>query len=157
MSPPPKHKRRRGKLKLVIDTMAVVRGARALRQQPPEPVTPELRLILSWIEDEDSFEWLYSQDILDEYREVLRRLKVPRAVVGRLVNLLAAAATEVIVKDLQRYSPDPQDDAFYHCAIDGGADYIVTDNIRDFPSNEKRKRPQIITPAKAVELVFRDV
>jgi hypothetical protein len=52
---------RRGKrLRLVIDAMAVVRGARALRQKPPVPKTPELLLILSWMEDEGVFDWLFS-------------------------------------------------------------------------------------------------
>ena len=63
--------RRRKRLRLVIDTMAVVRGARALRQRPPVPDTPELILILSWIEDEHAFDWLFSEEILDEYSEGL--------------------------------------------------------------------------------------
>jgi len=44
------------RLRLVIDTMAVIRGARAFRQKPPAPDTPELILILSWIKDEHAFE-----------------------------------------------------------------------------------------------------
>jgi len=71
--------------------MAVIRGARAFRQRPPVPNTPELRLILGWIEDEELFDWLYSEPILDEYREVLRRLKVPRHAVGRFINLLPSS------------------------------------------------------------------
>jgi hypothetical protein len=51
--------------------MAVIRGARAFRQRPPEPQTPELRIMLGWIEDESLFDWLYTQPILDEYRTVL--------------------------------------------------------------------------------------
>jgi hypothetical protein len=33
----------------MIDTMVVIRGARAFRQQPPVPTTPELRLLLGWV------------------------------------------------------------------------------------------------------------
>ena len=78
---------RRGKrLRLVIDTMAVIRGARAFRQKPPAPDTPELIRILSWVEDEHAFEWLLSETILEEYREVLRHLKVPRNASGRFIN-----------------------------------------------------------------------
>ena len=57
---------RRRHWRLVIDTMAVIRGARAFRQAPPEPTTAELRLILGWIEDDEVFDWLYNQLILDE-------------------------------------------------------------------------------------------
>jgi len=142
--------RRRKRLRLVIDTMAAIRGARALRQKPPAPDTPELILILSWIEDERAFEWLFSETILEEYREVLRRLKVPRNAVGRFINLLREAGVLVEVKDRGEYSPDPKDDPFYHCAIDGNADYIVTDNARDFPPVKVRKKPLILSPPEAV-------
>lgn len=139
--------------RVVMDTMAVIRGARAFRQQPPEPTTPELRLILVWRDDPDVFIWIYSQDILDEYREVLRRLKVPRHAVGRFINLLSQGGEEVSAPVLGEFSPDPKDDPFYHCALAGDADYIVTDNIRDFPPVPRRKRPRIITPAKAIALL----
>jgi predicted nucleic acid-binding protein len=142
---------RRRRLRLVIDTMAVIRGARAFRQQPPAPTTAELRLMRGWIDNEVLFDWLYSQPILDEYRTILRRLNVPAHAAGRFVNLLRQGGMEVEVRDLGRFSPDPQDDPFYHCAIAGDAAYIVTDNVSDFPPLQHRKRPQIITPAEAVE------
>jgi predicted nucleic acid-binding protein len=136
--------RRRALLRLVIDTMVVIRAARAFRQQPPAPTSTELALVLAWLED-DAFVWLYSAEILDEYTEVLRRLKVPRQVVGRFVNLLRAGGELITPTERTAYSPDPKDDPFYHCALAGDADYIVTDNIRDFPPLAHRKRPQIVT------------
>jgi predicted nucleic acid-binding protein len=138
-------------LRLVIDTMVVIRGACAFRQQPPAPTTAELRLMRGWIDNEAWFDWLYSQPILDEYRTILRRLNVPAHAAGRFVNLLRQGGIEVEVWDLGRFSPDPQDDPFYHCAISRNAAYIVTDNVSDFPPLQHRKRPQIITPAEAVE------
>jgi len=147
--------RRRRKLRLVIDTNVLVRGVRAFRQQPPEPLTPELRLILGWIEDEDSFEWLFSETILDEYREVLRRLRVPPSVVGRVVNLMRQGGTLVEIHEHGSFSPDADDDPFYHCALDGDGDFIVTDNTRDFPPPENRKRPKIITPVEAVKQIYK--
>ena len=139
--------RRRARARLVIDTMVVIRGARAFRQQPPDPNSAELSLILAWLE-EDAFVWLYSEEILDEYTEVLRRLKVPRQAVGRFVNQLRAGGELVTPTERAEYSPDPKDDPFYHCALTGDADYIVTDNIRDFPPLANRKRPRIITPGE---------
>jgi predicted nucleic acid-binding protein len=130
--------------------MAVIRGARAFRQTPPEPTTAELRLIRGWIEDDEVFDWLYNQLILDEYRAILGRLKVPAHASGRFINLLRQGSTEVEVRNLARFSPDPQDDPFYHCAIASHADHIVTDKNADFPSPKSRKKPEIITPAEAV-------
>lgn len=142
--------RRRRRLRLVIDTTCVVRGARAFRQKPPASNTPELRLILSWIREESSFDWLFSETILEEYRGVLRRLKVPGNAVGRFLNLLREAGIPIEVKEFGEYSPDPKDDPFYHCAIEGDADFIVTDNIRDFPPIKGRKKPIVISAAQAV-------
>lgn len=142
--------RRRRRPRLVIDTMAVIRGARALRQKPPVPTTPELVLILSWVEDEHVFDWLFNEPILEEYREVLRRLKVPRNAVGRFINLLREAGVLIEGEEQGEYSPDPKDDPFYHCAIDGDADYIVTDNVKDFPPARGRKKPVILSPQEAV-------
>jgi predicted nucleic acid-binding protein len=141
---------RRQRFRLVIDTMVVIRGARAFRQQPPIPTTAELQLLLGWIDDETLFDWLYSPPILDEYRTVLRRLKVPAHAVGRFLNLLRQAGMAVEARDLGPFSPDPDDDPFYHCALVGRADAIVTDNIGDFPPIPGRKRPEILTPAAVV-------
>jgi hypothetical protein len=69
-----------------VDTSVVVRAARAFRQQPPAPDTPELKLILAWRDDPEVFKSLYSQEILSEYREILRRLKVPRNGAGRCIE-----------------------------------------------------------------------
>jgi len=142
--------RRRRLGRLVVDTSVVIRAARAFRQQPPEPNTPELRLILTWRDDPEVFTWLYTQEILTEYREILRRLKVPRNAAGRFINLLGQAGEEVTEPETGEFSPDPKDDPFYHCALGGDADYIITDNVRDFPPVRNRKRPRIIRPADAV-------
>lgn len=147
--------RRRQLGRVVVDTSVVIRAARAFRQQPPEPNTPELRLVLAWRDDPEVFTWLYTQEILTEYREILRRLKVPRNAAGRFINLLAQGGEEVIEPATGEFSPDPKDDPFYHCALGGDADYIITDNVRDFPPVRNRKRPRIITPGDAIAKLWR--
>jgi predicted nucleic acid-binding protein len=136
--------------RVVVDTSVVIRAARAFRQQPPKSNTPVLRLVLTWRDDPEVFTWLYSQEILTEYREILSRLKVPRNAAGRFINLLGQCGEEVTEPATGEYSPDPKDDPFYHCALGGDADFIITDNVRDFPPVRNRKRPRIITPADAV-------
>lgn len=146
------HRRRLGRV--VIDTSVAIRAARAFRQQLPAPSTPELKIVLAWRDEPEIFTWLYSQDILTEYREILRRLKVPRHAAGRFINLLGQAGEEVTEPVAGEFSPDPKDDPFYHCALGGDADYIITDNVRDFPPVLGKKRPRIITPKQAVELLL---
>jgi predicted nucleic acid-binding protein len=136
--------------RVVVDTSVVIRAARAFRQQPPEPNTPELRLVLAWRDDPEVFTRLYSQEILTEYCEILRRLKVPRNAAGQFINLLAQGGEEITEPATGEFSPDPKDDPFYHCALGGDAGYIIADNVRDFPPVRNRKRPRIITPAGAV-------
>jgi predicted nucleic acid-binding protein len=145
--------RRRRLGRVVIDTTVVIRAARAFRQQPPEPDTPELRLVLAWRDDPKIFTWLYNQEILAEYREILRRLKVPRYAAGKLLNSLAQGGEKVSETVAGEFSPDPKDDPFYHCALGGDADYIITDNVQDFPPVPNRKRPRILAPSKAVALL----
>ena len=145
--------RRRQLGRVVIDTMVVIRAARAFRQQPPEPNTPELQLVLTWRDQPATFTWLFTAEILAEYREVLRRLKVPRHAAGRFVNLLHQGGEEVTGQETGEFSPDPKDDPFYHCALAGNADYIITDNVRDFPPLPSRKRPRIIRPTEAVAIL----
>ena len=140
--------------RLVLDTMVVVRGARALRQQPPRIITPELRIIDGWLDDKALFEWVYSQQVIYEYREVLKRLGVPHSAVGRLINVLRRNAIEVDATESGTYSPDPKDDPFYHCALAADADCIVTDNLSDFPPLADRKRPVIVTPTEMEKLLF---
>lgn len=70
--------------RVVVDTSVAIRAARAFRQQPPAPNTPELQLVLAWRDDPDVFTWLYSSGVLTECREVLRRLHVPKPRGGAL-------------------------------------------------------------------------
>lgn len=146
--------RRRKLGRVVVDTSVVIRAARAFRQHPPPPNTPELKLVLAWRDDPEIFTWLYSLEILAEYREILQRLKVPRHAAGRFINLLSQGSEEVIAPATGEFSPDPKDDPFYHCALGGDADYIVTDNLKDFPPIPGRKRPRIVSPQEAVELLL---
>ena len=135
----------------VVDTSVVIRAARAFRQQPAAPDTPELQLLLAWRDDPDVFIWMFSEQILMEYREVMERLRVPRNATGRFINLLREAGEEVTSLVSGEFSPDAKDDPFYHCALGGDANYIITNNVRDFLPIPGRKRPRIITPANAVQ------
>lgn len=106
---------------------------------------PSADLLRKWAE-EPTFVWLVSEDILDEYKEVLRRLRVRSHVIGRVVNLIRERAEEVKVRTSTGISPDPGDDPFCLCAEQGRADFVVTLNPKDFPQD--RLKATVVLPEK---------
>ena len=88
--------------------------------------------------------WLYSEDILAEYKEVLNRLHVRSAVIGTLINFIRERGELVEVRSSTEVSPDPKDDAFCVCAEEGSADLIFTLNPKDFP--QSRLKAKVIQP-----------
>ena len=54
-------------------------------------------LLKRWVSD-NTFTRLISEQILDEYKEVLARQKVRRELIGRIINLLREEASLVPVK-----------------------------------------------------------
>lgn len=97
-----------------------------------------------WISD-NTFAWLISEEILDEYKEVLARHNVRRELIGRIINLLREEATLVTVNRTEAVSPDPEDDPICACANEGAADFIVTLNRRHFPQEKLKAR--VVAPA----------
>lgn len=81
---------------------------------------PSADVLHNWAE-EQIFVWLVSEDVLDEYEEVLRRLRVRPHLIGRVVNLIRERAEEVRIRSKVEISPDPDDDPFCLCAEQGKA------------------------------------
>ena len=127
---PPKAKG--GKPRVVVDTSVLVAGISGFR----EPFVPgrnaSADLLHRWAE-KNHFVWLVTEDILDEYKEVLKRLRVRPNRIGRVINLIRERAEEVKVRSSVEISYDPKDDPFCVCSEDGGADFLTTLNSNDFP------------------------
>ena len=71
---------------------------------------------------------------------MLARHKVRRELIGRIINLLREEASLIPIKRTETVSPDPGDDPICACAEEGGADFIVTLNPRDFPQRKLKAR-----------------
>ena len=71
---------------------------------------------------------LTSPGQLDELKRVLREKfpELPKAKVGRVVNLLRFAAQQVWVRKSPGLSLDPDDDWILAVALEGRADFLVT-------------------------------
>jgi predicted nucleic acid-binding protein len=142
---PPRARKR--KPRAVVDTSALVAGISGFR----EPFVPgrnsSADVLHEWAE-QNNFVWLVTEDILDEYKEVLKRLGVRPSLIGKVINLIRERAEGVKVRSSAEISPDPKDDAFCLCAESGNADFIVTLNPKDFP--EKRLKSKIILPSELI-------
>lgn len=58
----------------MVDTCVLIAGVAGLKD-PSVPTTPSALFLREWIE-QDTFTWLVTPEILDEYTEVLARLGV---------------------------------------------------------------------------------
>jgi predicted nucleic acid-binding protein len=131
-----------------VDTNVLVAGVSGFREPYARGRNPSADLLHDWAEKND-FTWLVTEDILDEYKEVLKRLKVRPALIGRIVNLIRERAEEVKARYATEISPDPKDDPFCVCAEQGKADFIVTLNPSDFPAD--RLKAAVLSPMEIFE------
>jgi predicted nucleic acid-binding protein len=138
---PPKPKKL--KQRAVVDTNVVLAGISGFRNQYVAGRIPSADLLHRWA-DEEHFEWLYSEDILAEYKEVLKRLHVRSAAIGTLINFIREGGESVEIRSSAEISPDPKDNAFCICAEEGQADFIFTLNPKDFP--QSRLKAKVIQP-----------
>src|ERR1700730_6716313 len=79
---------RRGKKRTprgVVDTSVLVGGISGFRRPYGPGKNPSADLLYRWVEKRN-FVWLVTQDILDEYKEVLKRLGVRSNLIGTVVN-----------------------------------------------------------------------
>jgi uncharacterized protein len=97
-----------------------------------------------------NFRAVVSGDMLNEYMDVLRRKEFVFAGQQQVENLLAymgVLAFEPLNRE-QVFDGVPFDDAFFLiAAIEGGADYLITGNIRHFPQ-KKYGKCRVVTPAE---------
>lgn len=94
---------------------------------------------------------LYSKEIIEEYREVLSRPKFgfKSEDVEALIAFLAQVGIETrrTPVDMNEF-PDPDDIVFYEVTMSVDEAYLVTGNLKHFPT-----KPFIVTPAQMVEIV----
>jgi len=144
---PRKSKTRKGRV--VVDTSVLVAGISGFRDPFVSGRNPSADLLREWAE-RSNFVWLVTEEILDEYKEVLKRLGVRPNLIGKVINLIRERAEEVKVRFSTEISPDPKDDAFCMCAESGDADLIVTLNPKDFPEDSLKANvvPPGLFPAR---------
>ena len=138
-------KAKKRKLRAVVDTSVLVAGISGFREPFVSGRNPSADALHKWAE-RNNFVWLITEDVLEEYKEVLKRLRVRPSLIGKVINLIRERAEEVKVHASTQISPDPKDDVFCLCAEQGKADFIVTLNSKDFP--EDRLKAKVIPPGR---------
>lgn len=127
-------------MKVVLDTNVLVSGLLSAKGPPSRLVD----LVLAGV-----IEPVLSAEILEEYRRVLSRkeLGLSPARVGALLEFLDEFVLPLPVST-EDVCPDPEDAKFLAAAIEGGARWLVTGNIRHYPDSPYHG-VVILTPAEA--------
>jgi uncharacterized protein len=92
-------------------------------------------------------------EIYAEYEEVIRRSKFKRTQTEIESALATVREKELWVRPSNKVfvCADPDDNIFLECAEAAQADYIVTGNLRDFPSEWAGTR--IVTPRQMLDIL----
>lgn len=106
-------------MRIVIDINVLV--STVLRDRDPE-------LVIQFIVDHPEFEWIASQEILDEYKEVLSRSKfrLTQEIRAQWFELLDRFLVLIDVDFSIDFPTDPDDAKFLACAIAANADFLIT-------------------------------
>ena len=103
------------------------------------------------------FEVLISEAILEEYTDVLSQAPTISAnEVTILLNELKAFSQHVKISGTLQACKDPDDDIFLETAVAGGADFLVTKNLKHFPrkSYSGVRILKVATFLKELEKIF---
>lgn len=129
-------------MRLVVDTDVLVSGLLT-------PGGPPARLVDLIVDGQVHL--LIDDRILDEYRRVLTRGRFgfnPDDVAA-LLRFVELSAESVTAARIRFALPDASDRPFLEVAISGGADALVTGNLRHYPAAATRAI-SVVTPASLV-------
>ncbi|MDQ6707235.1 MAG: putative toxin-antitoxin system toxin component, PIN family [Acidobacteriota bacterium] len=114
-------------IRVVLDTNVLVS---ALLQ----PLGVPARILLMALSG--STQLCVSGDVYAEYEKVIRRPRFRRSetVIAATLAEIRAKGTWVRPVETIRACSDPDDDVFLECAVAAQAEYLVTGNIKHFPS-----------------------
>ena len=108
--------------------------------------------LFSWI-SEGRLIPVYSDQITQEYREVLRRPKFhfPPSKIKMILDTIEKKGIEITAETLEVVLPDPKDRVFYEVVMEERKvrdAWLITGNLRHFPT-----KFFIVTPRQMMEIV----
>ncbi|MFB0515205.1 MAG: putative toxin-antitoxin system toxin component, PIN family [Candidatus Neomarinimicrobiota bacterium] len=136
-------------MKIVLDTNVVVSGLLNTHGKPGAILQMvAIRALII----------CYDARIITEYREVLLRPKFPinETEVDAILEHIEASGHLVATSPLPQHLPDPDDEPFLEVALAGGAEYLVTGNVKHYPE-DRRRGVKVESPAEFVELYRKSI
>ena len=133
-------------MKIVIDTNVLLSAA--WRDKSPEAV-------VVWVTHQEDWEWIISREILDEYREVLRRekFKLSPEITEKWDYIVTNLTTLIDVNIGVDFPRDQEDAKFLACALAAEADYLITGDA-DFSEAQKLTKTTIISVSMFKKLMM---
>ena len=129
-------------VRIVLDTNQIVgAGSRWLDESVAN--ANEHRRLLVYVAEEHS--GLYCDGIIDEYLEKLLERRHPTDRARKLITYIMGSFTRIeIVSESAPVPPiDPDDEIFLICALDGDADWLVSEDTDLLDLDASYSRPQI--------------
>ncbi len=128
-------------MRIVLDTNVLVAALLNPRGVPASILNAVL---------EENVAVLVDDRILFEYRDVLQRQRFgfPRETVNALMDFFEHHGEYVAAGPTSGGTSDPDDVPFYEVAMAGNADYLVTGNVKHFPSEGK-----VVLPADFIAVL----
>jgi predicted nucleic acid-binding protein len=130
--------------RVVFDTNQVVSaGTSWLDRGRPSPDPNTSRRVL--IKVAEAHTGLYCGKIVGEYLEKLVDLKHPRDRSLKLITYLMGAFEQIVIATKSAPHPpsDPDDEVFLLCAMDGNADFLVSEDCGLLALKALYSKPQI--------------
>jgi putative PIN family toxin of toxin-antitoxin system len=131
-------------MRIVLDTNVLVSGL----LQPFAPPGQIVRLVAA-----GELTLCHDPRILAEYQEVLLREKFgfspERA--DALLEQVRAGGIPVAARPLETRLPDPEDEPFLEVALVGGAECLVTGNVKHYPARA-RSGLEVFSPRAFIEV-----
>lgn len=130
--------------KVVLDTNVIISACISSVNAPG--------LIIDKLFFEDKITLCLSQDVLDEYLEVLKRPKFQKI---SSFSKNAQKFVHYLHKSAEWYNPqvkyqdahDVDDNIFLELAVEASADFLITGNLKDFPTPDF-KNIRIVSPSE---------
>ena len=99
---------------------------------------------------------LYTDEIINEYKEVLSRpkFKFRPQLIATLVNSIINHGINTQKADIEEILPDPKDVVFYQVTLEGRKSqetYLVTGNLKHFPEKQF-----IVSPKQMLDIILKD-
>lgn len=116
------------------------------------PLGREYRLFQDALDHQ--FRLFISEPILLEYESVLRRPKFPILTekISESLRQIRQNSTLITPDFTLAVSPDESDNRFLECAESAGVDFLVTGNLRHYPTDWKSTR--IVGARELIESIF---